>query len=104
MVLDARLVYILIVFFIINLVAFLIMLVDKIKSAKTGERRVSEGLLFFLATAFGSLGVYAGMFAFRHKTQKWYFLVGIPLLIIQNAVFMYFLYLLLTFSVKNGML
>lgn len=71
------------------------MLMDKIKSTKRGMERISEGMLFFLATAFGSLGVYAGMFAFRHKTQKWYFLVGIPLLIVQNAVFAYFVYLLL---------
>ncbi|HBU10631.1 MAG TPA: DUF1294 domain-containing protein, partial [Candidatus Moranbacteria bacterium] len=46
---------------------------------------------FFIATAFGSVGVYAGMFVFHHKTQKWYFLVGIPLLILQNATLLYFI-------------
>ena len=69
------------------------MLADKVKSAKPGATRISEGMLFFLATAFGSLGVYAGMFAFRHKTQKWYFLIGIPLLIIQNTATLYLIYL-----------
>jgi uncharacterized membrane protein YsdA (DUF1294 family) len=49
-------------------------------------------MLFFMATAFGSLGVYVGMFTFRHKTQKWYFIIGIPLLIMQNSAFLYVVY------------
>jgi len=90
---DYRLLIIILVLLMVNLIAFLIMLVDKVKSANQGATRISEGMLFFMATAFGSLGVYAGMFAFRHKTQKWYFLVGIPLLIIQNAAAAYLVYL-----------
>jgi len=78
----------------INLLAFIIMLLDKVKSTRPGSERISEGMLFFLATAFGSIGVYAGMFAFRHKTKKWYFLVGIPLLIIQNIAVVYLVLLL----------
>lgn len=85
--------FIIILFIIINLTAFLFMWSDKIKSTKLGVARISEGMLFFLATAFGSLGVYIGMFTFRHKTQKWYFQIGIPLLIIQNAATVFILYL-----------
>jgi len=84
---------IIIPFALINLLAFFIMLADKIKSAKPGTPRISEGMMFFLASAFGALGVYAGMFAFRHKTKKWYFLIGIPLLIIQNTAFAFLIYL-----------
>jgi uncharacterized membrane protein YsdA (DUF1294 family) len=87
--------YILILFSAINLLAFLIMATDKLKSVRPGAERISEGKLFFLAAAFGALGVYAGMFAFRHKTRKWYFLAGIPLLIVQNAATVYLLYLLI---------
>ncbi|NTW27509.1 MAG: DUF1294 domain-containing protein [Candidatus Moranbacteria bacterium] len=79
-------------FLTINLIAFLIMLLDKNKSKKAGADRISEGMLFFMATMFGSVGVYLGMFAFRHKTQKWYFLLGIPMLIVQNIVLLDFLY------------
>jgi uncharacterized membrane protein YsdA (DUF1294 family) len=79
------------------------MLADKIRSAKPGAERISEGMLFFLAAAFGSLGVYAGMFAFRHKTRKWYFLTGIPLLMIQNAAVIYLLYLFLTGKLLLGL-
>jgi len=81
---------------IINLIAFLIMLRDKAKSARQGETRISEGMMFFLAAAFGSFGVYAGMFACRHKTRKWYFLFGIPLLMIENITTVYLLYLFLS--------
>jgi uncharacterized membrane protein YsdA (DUF1294 family) len=77
----------------INLTAFSAMWIDKAKSSIPRAPRIPESLLFFMAAAFGALGVYAGMFAFRHKTRKWYFLVGIPLLIIQNSVTAYLLYL-----------
>lgn len=72
------------VFLFMSLLSFLIMWWDKTQSRKSGADRVSEGMLFFLAACFGSLGVLLGMFAFRHKTRKWYFLIGIPLLIIEN--------------------
>ncbi|MDD2766523.1 MAG: DUF1294 domain-containing protein [Candidatus Moranbacteria bacterium] len=83
---------ILIVFSLINLGAFLCMFWDKSRSKKTGAERISEGILFFLATMFGSIGVYAGMFVFRHKTRKWYFLIGIPMLIFENSAVLYLLY------------
>lgn len=82
-------------FAIVNLAAFLIMLIDKNKSRQRGTERISEGLLFFMATFFGSLGVYAGMLAFRHKTKKWYFIIGIPMLIMQNLSVLYVFSLLL---------
>ena len=90
------LVVIISIFLVINLVAFFIMLSDKIKSTKAGVQRISEGKLFFMATIFGSLGVYAGMFVFLHKTHKWYFLIGVPLLIIENSAALYLLYLFLS--------
>ena len=74
----------LIVFGLINLGAFLLMLWDKAQSAKKGADRISEGMLFFMAIAFGGIGVYAGMMAFRHKTRKWYFILGVPLAIVEN--------------------
>ena len=70
---------------VINLSAFVIMLIDKVKSENAGATRISEGMLFFIATIFGSIGVFAGMFVFRHKTRKWYFLLGIPMLMLQNV-------------------
>lgn len=78
---------------IINLFAFFLVAQDKRKSVNRGgeTERTPEGILFFMASCFGSLGVYAGMFIFRHKTRKWYFVIGIPLLIIQNIATLYLL-------------
>ncbi len=95
MLIDNQLLTILIAYFAINFIAFIIMLVDKIKSTQRGAERISEGTLFFMAAAFGAIGVYLGMFTFRHKTQKFYFLIGIPLIIIQNAALVYVIYLFL---------
>ncbi len=82
---------------LINLVAFIVMADDKRRSIKGGAtERIPEGVLFFLAAAFGSIGVYAGMFTLRHKTRKWYFLIGIPLLIIQNLTSLYLLWIQFT--------
>lgn len=89
---DEQLWAIIIFFFVVNVSAFLIMLFDKIESRKKGAGRISEGLLFFMAVAFGSVGVYLGMFVFHHKTNKWYFFVGIPIAIIQNIAFLYLAY------------
>ena len=94
MIINNQSLYIIGVFLAINILAFLVMMIDKFRSGKPGVERISEGRLFFMATIFGSLGVYTGMFMFRHKTQKWYFLIGIPLLIIQNAALLYLIILL----------
>lgn len=77
-------------FIAINLFAFIVMGNDKRKSMRGGNMdRTPEGLLFFMAAAFGAIGVFAGMQAFRHKTKKWYFQLGIPLLILQNLATVY---------------
>jgi|Go1ome_4_1110791.scaffolds.fasta_scaffold110311_1 uncharacterized membrane protein YsdA (DUF1294 family) len=52
------------------------------RCARSGARRVSERALFLWALLGGSLGVYAGMLAFRHKTQKWYFKYGVPAIVL----------------------
>jgi len=77
-------------FIFINLVALFVMGRDKRKAIRGhNAERAPEGMMFFLATMFGSIGVYLGMQLFRHKTRKWYFQIGIPLLIIQNMATVY---------------
>jgi uncharacterized membrane protein YsdA (DUF1294 family) len=75
---------------IINIFVFFVMTNDKRKSiAQNNPDRIPEGILFFLATAGGSIGIYTAMILLRHKTRKWYFQVGIPLLILQNIAIGY---------------
>lgn len=66
---------------VINLALCAVMLTDKRRSIRGGN---PEGILFFLAAAVGSIGIYSAMFLLHHKTRKWYFILGIPLLSIQN--------------------
>ena len=73
----------------INVIAFILIGYDKRKSIVGNTERMPEGQIFFLASMFGAFGVYAGMQLFRHKTRKWYFQVGIPLLIFQNMTTLY---------------
>lgn len=80
-----------------NVFAFLTMWFDKRRSSREHHgRRVPEGKMFFMATMFGSVGVYLGMLLFRHKTRKWYFSVGVPLLMLQNIAAVYVLWQILT--------
>ena len=50
--------------------------------AKKGNWRVSEKTLFTLVVLGGSIGGILGMFTFRHKTKKWYFRFGFPIILI----------------------
>jgi uncharacterized membrane protein YsdA (DUF1294 family) len=77
---------------IINIVAFLIMAHDKRKAVRgNGTKRTPEGIVFFMASIFGAIGIYLAMVLLRHKTRKWYFQLGIPLLILQNVATLYLL-------------
>lgn len=64
---------------IINLYGVLLMYSDKKKSIKN-KWRVPESNLFFVASVFGSLGIFLGMHIFRHKTKHKKFVFLIPLI------------------------
>ena len=64
----------------VNAAAFLLMLADKLK-AKRGAWRIPEATLMGVAAIGGSVGVLAGMYAFRHKTRHIKFTIGIPLIL-----------------------
>lgn len=72
---------ILIYLLVVNIIAFLMMGFDK-HEAKKGNWRVSEKTLFMLVVLGGSIGGILGMFTFRHKTKKWYFRFGFPIILI----------------------
>ena len=66
---------------VINLAAFLMMGLDKLR-AKHDRWRIPEKALFLSALLGGSLGSILGMQVFRHKTQHWYFRLGMPMILI----------------------
>ena len=75
----------------LNLVGFLIMGEDT-RRAKMHRWRISERMLFLVSILGGSIGTWAGMYVFRHKTRHWYFVIGMPLILIlqiAGAIWLY---------------
>ena len=64
-----------------NLIGFALMGIDKYK-AKKRAFRIPEATLFIVAIIGGSIGSIIGMYAFRHKTRHWYFVYGMPAILI----------------------
>lgn len=88
MIKNAFIIYII----LINLIAYIIMCFDKYQSKKKGSR-IPENSLFFIALLLGALGIYLGMKApIYHKAAKTPFKIGIPLLIVLNAISVYLIY------------
>lgn len=80
--------------FVVNVIGFILMFVDK-KRAQNNQWRIKEATLFLTAAIGGSIGSMLGMKVFRHKTKHLSFLIGMPaIFIIQvGLVIGYFLYL-----------
>ena len=66
---------------IINIVTFCLYGIDK--SAAVKEKwRIPNHVLLGLAAVGGSIGAWAGMYTFRHKTQKWYYTITVPVMLL----------------------
>ncbi|WP_370866658.1 DUF1294 domain-containing protein [Gemmiger formicilis] len=73
-----------------NLIGFGLMGIDK-QRARRRDWRIPEKVLFGAALLGGSVGAWAGMYLFHHKTRHWYFVVGMPLILaVQAALVWYF--------------
>lgn len=70
---------------IINIIGFLAMYIDKQK-AKKGKWRIPEKTLFIITALGGGIGTIAGMYTFRHKTQKPAFVIGFPFITILEII------------------
>jgi len=73
---------------IINLLGFILMKLDKYYAIK-GKYRINEKTFFVIALILGSLGVYLGMYTFRHKTKHFNFTVFIPVIFVLNIITIY---------------
>ena len=65
----------------INIIAFAAMGIDKAK-ARAGKWRIAESTLFALAALGGALGGTLGLRIFHHKTKHWYFVWGVPAILL----------------------
>lgn len=71
---------------IINCIGFICMFLDK-RFARMNQYRISERTLFSISIIGGILGVIFGMYCFRHKTKKLYFVIGLPIILIIQIIF-----------------
>lgn len=71
--------------FVINIITFLLFFIDKVK-AKKNAWRVSERVLLFSVILGGSVGAFAGMYTFRHKTRHSLFRLGVPFILIMQII------------------
>lgn len=72
-------------FLAINLFGFFMMWLDK-RKAKKGSWRIPEKTLFIITALGGGIGTIAGMYTFRHKTQKLNFVIGFPFITILEII------------------
>ncbi len=83
---------------IINLVGFIMMLLDK-RAARLHLRRISENALITVAAVGGSVGVLSGMYKAHHKTRKPKFKFGVPAIIVAQIGL-----LILHFLIQDGVI
>ena len=69
---------------VMNVIGVAVMWSDK-RRARLHRWRIPEKVLFGVSLLGGSAGTWAGMYLFRHKTKHWYFVVGMPLILVCQA-------------------
>ena len=78
---------------VMNVLGVAVMRSDK-RRARLHRWRIPEKVLFGVSLLGGSAGTWAGMYLFRHKTKHWYFVVGMPLILVcQAALAIYLVHL-----------
>ena len=70
---------------LINIIGFLVMLIDK-KKAEKGKWRIQEKTIFIITALGGGIGTITGMYVFHHKTKKLQFTIGLPTITILEIV------------------
>lgn len=75
----------------VNLLGLAAMGADK-RKARHHQWRIPERVLFLIALLGGSLGAWAGMYLFCHKTRHLKFVIGMPLILAAQAVSGYLLF------------
>ncbi len=71
---------------VLNILGFASMYIDKQKAIKH-KWRIPEKRLFLYAILGGSIGSITGMKIFRHKTKHSYFVIGMPLILVIQIIF-----------------
>ena len=73
---------------VINIIGILAMGIDKEKARKEAWR-IPEKVLFLIAILGGSFGCWFGMYGFHHKTKHMKFVIGIPAILLVQAILLW---------------
>lgn len=76
---------------VVNTLTFLLYGIDKYK-AKKARWRISEATLLMMAVIGGSIGAWAGMRLWHHKTMHKKFKYGIPLITLLQVALVFYLH------------
>ena len=77
---------------VMNILGFALMGTDKSR-ARNGKWRIRERTLFLFSLLGGSIGTLTGMYVFCHKTKHWYFVIGMPLILVAQLALVLWIYL-----------
>ena len=77
---------------IISFVTIIATVYDKIAAKKRPRHRVPENTLLLLAVLGGGLAEYITMLLIRHKTRHRKFMIGLPVIILAEALAIALLY------------
>lgn len=76
---------------IMNVIGLVVMGIDKYRAIRD-KWRIPEKTLFLVSLLGGSIGTWFGMYAFRHKTKHWYFVLGMPAILIAQIALAAWMY------------
>lgn len=77
---------------VVNLVTLALFIYDKLRAEQGRvDKRIPEVVLLGLSLVGGAVGGIVGMRLVRHKTRKWYFSWGLPVMIVLQAVLLLYL-------------
>ena len=77
---------------LISLISAVVTVADKIRSKKSGARRVPENTLMLLGALGGAAAMQMTMVMIRHKTRHIKFMLGLPIILLfQLTVILYLL-------------
>ena len=75
----------------VNVLAFLMYGLDKLR-AKKDKWRIPEKTLLMVAGIGGSIGAFLGMQTFRHKTKHLKFTIGVPVIFVLQIVAVWYIW------------
>lgn len=85
---NDSLMYVVVFLLLWNVVTFVMMGLDKLKSIR-GSWRVKERTILWSSFLLGAAGCCLGAIVFRHKTSKLKFQFFLPLFLVLNIVIIY---------------